>query len=82
MDRNKIAKELVKLAKSLVSEKKKPTVKLTGTDGNVFALAGKVSQALKKVGQVAEAKELTSKLFKCKSYDEALVLMQDYVDVK
>jgi len=56
-------------------------VKLTGTDGNVFALSGKVSQALKKAGQADRAKEFTSKLFNCGSYEEALALMQEYVEV-
>lgn len=59
----------------------KPKCKLIGTDGNVFALAGCVSKALKKAGQADKAKEFTSKLFKCGSYDEALALMDDYVDV-
>ncbi len=36
-------------------EKTKPKVKLTGTDGNVFALAGKVSQALRRSGLNDEA---------------------------
>ena len=59
----------------------KPKCKLTGTDGNVFALAGGVSQALKRAGQADKAKEFQGKLFKCGSYDEALVLMQEYVEV-
>ncbi|MFI5399207.1 MAG: hypothetical protein ACHQ9S_27065 [Candidatus Binatia bacterium] len=41
---------------------RKPAVQLTGTDGNVFALAGKVSSALKRAGLEAEAKEFTRRL--------------------
>ena len=59
----------------------KPKVKLTGTDGNVFALAGKVTSALKKAGQPEKAKEFSGKLFKCGSYAEALDLMSQYVEV-
>lgn len=59
----------------------KPKVKLSGTDGNVFALAGKVTEALKKAGQGDKAKEFTDKLFKSGSYDDALVLMSEYVEV-
>ena len=59
----------------------KPKCKLVGTDGNVFALAGKVTRALKDAGQSEKAKEFTEKLFKCRSYSEALVLMGDYVDI-
>ncbi|MBI2020163.1 hypothetical protein HYS94_01965 [Candidatus Daviesbacteria bacterium] len=60
---------------------KKPKVKLTGTDGNVFALAGLVNRALRKAGQEDKAKEFSSKLFKCGSYGEALNLMSEYVEV-
>lgn len=63
-------------------EKVKPKCKLTGTDGNVFALGGKVTSALKKATQYAEAKEFAEHLFKCGSYGEALVLMGEYVEVK
>ena len=59
----------------------KPKCKLVGTDGNVFALAGKVSEVLKQAGQADEAKDFQSKLFKCHSYDEALQLMMEYVEV-
>jgi hypothetical protein len=56
-------------------------VQLTGTDGNVFALGGKVSKALKQGGHPELASEFTSALFRCGSYDEALQLMMEYVEV-
>ncbi len=59
----------------------KPKCKLSGTDGNVFALGAKVSQALRKAGQHDKAKEFQGKLFLCHSYDEALQLMMQYVEV-
>ena len=59
----------------------KPKCKLAGTDGNVFALAGQVSRALKRAGQPEQAKDFQGKLFKCGSYDEALQLMMEYVEV-
>ena len=59
----------------------KPRCRLVGTDGNVFALAGRVTRALKEAGQGDKAKEFTTKLFQCGSYDEALQLMMKYVDV-
>ena len=64
-----------------VTTGQKPKCKLTGTDGNVFALAGKVTRALKHAGQADKAKEFTDRLFKCKSYDEALALMGEYVEI-
>jgi hypothetical protein len=61
---------------------KKPVVQLTGTDGNVFSIIGRVSSALKQAGQEDKAKELTNKAFACKSYQEVLSLLPDYVTVK
>jgi hypothetical protein len=60
----------------------KPTVRLIGENGNVFNLASIVSNALKKEGLKKEAEEFKSKLFQCKSYDEALRLMMDYVEIE
>ncbi len=59
----------------------KPKCKLSGTDGNVFALVGEVSRALKDVGQGDKAKEFTERVFRCGSYGEALQLMMEYVEV-
>jgi hypothetical protein len=56
-------------------------VQLSGTDGNVFALGGRVSSALKEGGERELAQEFISKLFKCGSYDNALSLMAEYVEV-
>ena len=60
----------------------KPICKLTGTDGNVFVLASKVSKILKNAGLIDQAKEFSNKLYECDSYDEALQLMMKYVDVQ
>lgn len=60
----------------------RPRCVLVGTDSNVFALAGRVGQALRKAGQYDKAREFTEKLPQCKSYDEALNLMCTYVDVE
>ncbi len=65
-----------------MTENKKPKCKLTGTDGNVFALAGRVGSALKKAGQSEKAEEFYEKLPKCGSYSDALALMCEYVDVR
>lgn len=59
----------------------KPECKLIGTDGNIFALAGKVGKALKRAGQQADAKEFYDRLPQCHSYDAALALMMEYVEV-
>ena len=63
-----------------MSDKVKPKVQLVGQDGNVFNLLGICTKALKRAGQHEEAKELQNRVFASKSYDEALVLMMEYVD--
>lgn len=61
--------------------KKKPRCKLIGTDGNVFSLAAKVRATLKKAKMDDEFKEFSERLLQCKSYEESLCLMMEYVDV-
>jgi hypothetical protein len=60
---------------------KKPKVKLVGQDGNVFNLLGICSKALKQNGQSKEAEEMSSKIFACESYNEALQIIMEYCDV-
>lgn len=64
-------------------EVKYPNVKvrLNGTDGNVFALLGVCTKALKRAGHVDGAKELSDKVFASASYDEAIQHMMSFVDV-
>lgn len=60
----------------------KPVCKLLGTDGNAFALIGKVDTALKKAGLHEQATEFKNKAFNCESYDALLVLIGKYVEVR
>ena len=59
---------------------RKPECKLVGTDGNVFAIIGNVSKALKRDGRKERAKEWQQKAMSCGSYDEVLMLLHDYVE--
>lgn len=61
---------------------KKPKCKLTGTDGNVFAIIGNVSACLRKAGQTDKAKEFRTKALQSVSYDAVLCLCFDYVDIR
>lgn len=61
---------------------KKPKVKLSGMDGNVFGLIGTCSKALKKAGQPENAKKMSEECFKAGSYNEALQIMMKYCDVR
>ena len=64
-----------------MAKNKLPKCKLVGTDGNVFALVGKVSATLKKAGFPEKAKEMSERAFKCGSYDEVLCMFGEYVEV-
>jgi len=61
---------------------RKPACKLVGTDGNVFAVIGRVQRTLKAAGQPERASEFVRKAFQAKSYDEVLALCMDCVDVR
>lgn len=56
-------------------------VRLIGTDGNVFALTARVSDALRRAGHREAASELADQVAGCGSYDEALRLFMRTVDV-
>jgi len=56
-------------------------VKLTGTDGNAFAIIGEVRKALYKAGFKNEAVTWCNEAFACASYDDLLTLAMGYVTV-
>lgn len=60
----------------------KPSCKLQGTDGNIAALAGRVGSTLKRAGLAAQAEEMYARVCQCPSYDDALQLFMEYVDVE
>lgn len=60
----------------------KPVAKLVGQDGNIFNLMGIASRALKQAGLEAEATKMRQEIMSCRSYDEALATIMDYVEVE
>ena len=56
-------------------------VELVGTDGNIFMLVGKTAREMQRAGQREEAEEMKAKVWKAGSYDEALQIIMEYVDV-
>ena len=60
----------------------KPTIVLTGQDGNIFNLIGIASRALKRSGQSEEAKKMQNEAFASGSYHEALAVIMKYCDVE
>lgn len=59
----------------------KPVVKLVGTDGNAFAILGKVSKALKKAGMLEESKRFLKEATPS-DYDHLLRTVMKYVEVE
>lgn len=64
------------------TQTKKPVVKLSGKDGNVFNLIGICSSALKRSGQHETARLMTNECFGAGSYHEALAIMARYCDLR
>lgn len=60
----------------------KPVAKLIGANGNIFNLLSIASRALKEVGMDAEAKEMQYKVYDTESYDNALQVIMQYVEVQ
>lgn len=59
----------------------KPDCPLIGTDGNIFHLMGKASETLRKNGMQEQAEEMRNRIFQCQSYDSALCIIGDYVNI-
>ena len=61
----------------------KPKCRLIGEDGNIFYLMGIVSRTLKEAGEPEKADEMIKRITSdAKSYDEALAMLMEYVDVE
>lgn len=60
----------------------KPNCKLMGEDGNIFFILGRVSRTLKKHGEVDQAQEVSERVMASGSYDEALQIIMEYVEVE
>ena len=58
------------------------TVNLVGGDGNVFAVVGAVTKALKRAGHPAAAQEFRDAAFASESYDDVLQLCMATVNVE
>ena len=56
-------------------------VELIGTNGNVYALIGKVTRAIRREVGTAEAEAFSVKAQSQSSYDDVLVLIMDTVEV-
>ena len=64
-----------------MKETKKPKAKLIGENGNIFNLLGIASVVLRKEGMVDQIQEMNNRVWKSQSYDEALAIIMEYVEV-
>lgn len=58
------------------------TVRLTGENGNIFNLLGIVQRELKRHGMADVAKQLIAETTATHSYEEALAVIMEYVEVE
>jgi hypothetical protein len=66
----------------MTEPKEKPTVKLTGADGNAFAIMGRVREALHKAGADKEYVDKYLKEAMFGDYDNLLCVTMNYVHVE
>lgn len=68
-------------AHDIEQKQKKPECPLIGQNGNIFNLMGIASRTLKRNGMADEAKEMCSRITSCSSYDKALCIIGEYVEI-
>ncbi len=56
----------------------KPVVRITGQNGNTLNLASLCTIALQRNGMRKEADELSSRVFDCKSQEDAIKMFGEY----
>lgn len=59
----------------------KPDCALIGENGNIFNLVGIAARTLKRNGLSEQASEMTAKVFGSGSYEEALGIIDEYVNI-
>lgn len=52
-----------------------------GESGNIFYIMGKASRALESEGRRLDAIAMRTQVFNCHSYDDALLIIAEYVDL-
>lgn len=63
------------------AERKKPDCELIGQNGNIFNLMGIASRTLRRNGMAEEATEMCTRITKSGSYDAALCIIGEYVNI-
>lgn len=63
------------------NKRNKPDCKLIGEDGNIFNLMARASRTLRENDLSEEAKEMRERITSSGSYDEALCIIGEYVNI-
>ena len=63
------------------TNKNKPDCKLIGEDGNIFNLMARAARTLRENALSEEAKEMRERITSSGSYDEALCIIGEYVNI-
>ena len=63
------------------NKRNKPDCKLIGEDGNIFNLMARAARTLRENDLSEEAKEMRERITSSGSYDEALCIIGDYVNI-
>ena len=63
------------------AKQKKPDCPLLNQDGNIFNLMGIASRTLRRNGMPEQAKEMTGRIYESGSYDKALGIIGEYVNI-
>ncbi len=63
------------------TNKNKPDCKLIGEDGNIFNLMARASRTLRENDLSEETKEMRERITSSGSYDEALRIIGEYVNI-
>lgn len=63
------------------NKRNKPDCKLIGEDGNIFNLMARAARTLRENNLSEEAKEMRERITSSGSYDEALCIIGEYVNI-
>ena len=63
------------------NKRNKPDCKLIGEDGNIFNLMARAARTLRENNLAEEAKEMRERITSSGSYDEALCIIGEYVNI-
>lgn len=65
----------------MAKEKTKVYFDSRGPSGNIYHILGEVSKALRKERRITEFNELRDKVFSSASYEDALAVIREHVDL-